>query len=98
MNSNVFHPDTPVLLYNGTIKMAKDLAMADVLMGDDSSPRNITILETGNSEMYKIVPIKGEPFIVGKDHVLTLILSKNSNTVWRPDRNYYDVRWYVSWL
>lgn len=93
-STGIFHPGTPILLYDGTIKLAKDINIDDVLMGDDSSPITINKIEHSNSEMYKISPIKGDPFYVGKDHILALQLSKNAYIAWRGDRNYYEVRWY----
>ena len=69
------HPDTPVLLYDGRIKKAKDIVVGDQLMGPDSTPRNVLALGSGRSKMYKITPVKGDPYIVNKDHILTLVVS-----------------------
>ena len=33
--------DTPVLMYDGTIKMVQDIKVGEKIMGDDSKPRNI---------------------------------------------------------
>lgn len=40
--------DTPILMYDGTIKMVQDIQIGDVLMGDDSTPRNVLSLARGN--------------------------------------------------
>ena len=93
-NNQTFNPETPILLYDGTTKLAKSITCEDILMGEDSSPIKIIEIKPGNSDMYKIVPTKGNPFIVGKDHILSLKLSKNALTVWRKDKDYFEVRWY----
>ena len=49
-------PDTPVLMYDGTVKQAKDVQIGDQLMGPDSTPRNVLQLGSGRSTMYKVIP------------------------------------------
>ena len=52
--------DTPVLMYNGTIKMVQDIKIDDQIMGDDSTPRNILSVITGKGPLYKITPSFGD--------------------------------------
>ena len=40
--------------------------MNDQLMGDDSTPRNVLSLAKGREIMYKIIPTKGDPYIVNE--------------------------------
>lgn len=47
-------PDVPVLMFDGTIKQAKDVKVGDLLMGDDSTPRKVLTLVSGRSEMYRV--------------------------------------------
>lgn len=67
-------PDTPVLMYDGTVKQAKDVQIGDQLMGPDSTPRNVLQLGSGRTTMYKVIPVKGEPYVVNKDHILTVVV------------------------
>lgn len=69
------HPDTEILLYDGTIKKAKHILVGDLLMGDDSTPRTVLRLGHGFDEMFEIKPVKGEPYIVNKPHILCLKLT-----------------------
>lgn len=69
--------DTPILMYDGSIKMVQDVVIGDKLMGPDSKPRYVLNTTKGTGELYKVNPVKGEPFIVNKDHVLSL---KYNNT------------------
>ena len=32
--------DTPILMFDGQVKMVQDIQVGDVVMGDDSTPRN----------------------------------------------------------
>lgn len=70
------HPDTPVLLYDGHIKKAKNIIETDTLMGDDGSPRNIISLVSGEDEMYEINPKRGRSYIVNSRHILTVLPQK----------------------
>jgi len=70
--------NTPVMMYDGTIKMVQDIVVGDVLMGDDSTPRNVLSLARGREMMYKISstnmmsgPLTDE-YIVNKSHILSL--------------------------
>lgn len=71
--------DTPILMYDGTIKMVQDVKVGDQLMGDDSTPRNVITLARGREIMYRVVPTKGEPYIVNKSHILSLKASTHIN-------------------
>ena len=64
--------DTPVLMHDGSIKNVQDIEKNDLIMGPDSKPRKVQSTCTGESEMYKIDPIKGEPWYCNDVHVLTL--------------------------
>jgi superfamily II DNA or RNA helicase len=64
--------DTPILMYDGTVKMVQNVLVGDQLMGDDSKPRNVKSLARGQEEMYEIKPIKGESYTVNKSHILSL--------------------------
>lgn len=64
--------DTPVLMYDGTIKSCQDIQIGDVLMGDDSLGRAVLATCEGYDELYEIKPMKGRSYIVNSKHVLTL--------------------------
>ena len=69
--------DTPILMYDGTIKMVQDVVVGDQLMGDDSGPRNVLTLARGRETMYKIHDVMGggggESYTVNESHILTLM-------------------------
>jgi superfamily II DNA or RNA helicase len=66
--------DTPVLLYNGNIKMVQDIDEQDILMGDDNKPRIITSIARGIDVMYEILDLDSNfSYTVNSSHILTLI-------------------------
>lgn len=65
-------PDQGILLANGSIKLAKNIKVGDKLMGPDGKERNVLKTITGIGNMYKVTPIKGSPFIVDENHILSL--------------------------
>lgn len=72
-----FAINTPILLYDKTVKMVQDITPLDILMGDDLKPRNVYQLSRGNSYMYKIIQtnLDGhnvDEYIVNLNHVLCL--------------------------
>lgn len=66
--------NTPILLHDGRIKMVQDIVVGDLLMGDDSTPRQVLSLATGEDEMYDIMPCngKGDAYTVNSEHILVL--------------------------
>ena len=64
--------DTPILMYDGSIKMVQDIQVGEVLMGDDSTPRTVLSLAQGQDELYDINPIKGDKYTVNSEHILCL--------------------------
>jgi superfamily II DNA or RNA helicase len=69
--------DTKILMYDGTIKNVQDIIVGDVLMGDDSTPRNVLTLARGREQMYKISSKKGDSYICNESHILSLKSSSN---------------------
>ena len=70
--------DTPVLMFNGTTKLVQDVKEGDLVMGPDSMPRRVVGLARGQEMLYRIVPTKGEPYIVNESHILSLKTGTNA--------------------
>lgn len=75
---------TEILLHNGGIKKAEDIIVGDRLMGPDSKSRKVMSLSRGRDKMYKIIPIKGEPFVVNGEHILALQCS-GKDVIWKKE-------------
>jgi len=71
--------NTPIMMYDGTIKMVQDIKVGDVIMGDDSTPRNVLTLARGREQMYKVIPNKGDSYTVNESHILSLKYSSTVN-------------------
>ena len=65
-------PDQGVLMYDGTIKKAKDVIVGDKLLGPDSAPRSVLSTTSGREEMFRIIPTKGESWTCNRSHILAL--------------------------
>jgi replicative DNA helicase/5S rRNA maturation endonuclease (ribonuclease M5) len=65
-------PHTPVLRYDGGVVRADQVSVGDQLMGPDGKPRNVTDVNLQQGPMYRVTPVKGEPFECNTDHILSL--------------------------
>lgn len=74
-------PDTPIMLFSRQIKLAKDITMEDVLLGDDGCGRHISKIVSGNDDMYLIKQQTGESYVVNSLHILTLFDVKELKVV-----------------
>jgi len=64
---------TKILMFNGSVMNVEDIAVNDLLMGDDSKPRRVLGTNSGYGPMYRITPNKsGDSFTCNEDHILCL--------------------------
>lgn len=66
---------TPVLMFDGSIKVVEAIRAGDCLMGPDSCPRRVLSTTRGIGRLYKIVPLRGESWTCNDAHILTLVHS-----------------------
>jgi hypothetical protein len=71
--------NTPLIMYDGSIKLVQDINVGDILMGDDSTGRNVLSLARGKEKMYRIKQTKGDDYIVNESHILSLKLINTIN-------------------
>jgi hypothetical protein len=64
--------DTPVVMYDGSIKYVQDVKNGELLMGPDSTPRKVEGVTRGYGPLFKVEPIKGMPWVCNGDHILSL--------------------------
>jgi len=73
--------DTPIMMYDGSIKMVQDILEGELLMGDDSTPRTVTSLARGKGKMYEVTYLNGDKYIVNDEHILCLKTENNANII-----------------
>ena len=70
-----FTKDTPILLWDGSVKMSQDITVGDTLVGDDGLSRTVTDLCSGGDEMYEVTQKSGVSYTVNSKHKLALKFS-----------------------
>uniref|UniRef100_A0A6C0ADR2 DNA topoisomerase (ATP-hydrolyzing) n=1 Tax=viral metagenome TaxID=1070528 RepID=A0A6C0ADR2_9ZZZZ len=88
-------PETPVLLWNGDIKKAKNIKVGDKLIGDDGTSRKVEKITEGFDNMYKITNGDMDDYIVNSYHILTVHYSGHKYIFWEESTkswkmNYFD--------
>src|SRR5215813_2666426 len=73
-------PGSEILMADGHVKKVEDIQVGDQVMGPDSAPRTVLSLHRGTSAMARIVPTKGEPFVVNLDHILAVKRTSDGTT------------------
>jgi len=64
--------NTPVMMYDGSIKMVQNIKEGDLLMGDDSTSRKVLNTCSGEEQMYDIIQGRGDKYTVNESHILSL--------------------------
>lgn len=64
--------NTPIIMFDGTLKMVQDIVVGEFLMGDDSTPRKVLSTCTGKETLYKIKQANGDDYTVNESHILSL--------------------------
>jgi len=77
---------TEILMFNGEYKKVESIILGDLLMGDDSTPREVLSLARGQEKMYKVVPNKGESFVCNESHILSLRATAFKKNVFEKDQ------------
>jgi len=72
---------TPVLLADGRVLPVEQIVVGDRLMGPDGRARTVLSTTMGRAPLYRIEPLKGEPWICNDVHVLTLVNSYNDEII-----------------
>ncbi len=85
--------DTPVLMYDGSVKKVQDIVEGEYLMGDDSTPRKVLSTTTGEDDLYEIIPTSSEPYTVNSEHVLSLKFV-GCDHIYNRGGNAWTVNWY----
>lgn len=64
--------DTPIRMFDGSVKMVQDVVVGDLLMGDDSTPRKVLSTCSGQENLYKVIQSSGMNYVVNESHILSL--------------------------
>jgi DNA-directed RNA polymerase beta subunit len=87
-----FDPETPILMWDGTSKLAKNIIIGDVLVDDLGKPTTVRTTCSGIKNMYDVIPEKHNfmKHRVTDNHILTLKIRghKAISQSNRTDRNY----------
>ncbi|CEG78398.1 Putative U5 snRNP spliceosome subunit [Rhizopus microsporus] len=89
-----FDGETPLMLSDGSIKLAKDITTMDTLMGDDGKPRQIVETVEGIAPLYELPNNKGETLVVTGNHILCLKSSVHACNAWSADEQCWTVYWF----
>ncbi len=65
-----------VLCADGHAMAVEDVRIGDRLLGHDGTPRTVVALHHGVKPCWRVVPVKGDPFVVTEDHMLTLVRTR----------------------
>lgn len=82
-----------IRMYDGSVKKVELIKPGEKLMGDDSTSRTVKKLFKGKDEMYRIIPIKGDSFVVNQNHILSLKATEMSCIVWSEKEKRYKMKW-----
>lgn len=89
-----FAKDTPILMYNGSCKMAQDIKIGDILVGDDGNKRIVQDTVSGLDEMYEIKQNNGDNYIVNNKHTLVLKYCGDKSIYWYIGENLWKIIWF----
>ena len=71
--------NTQILMFDGSIQLVQDIVVGDVIMGDDSTPRNVLSIARGRETMYRVKETNGPGYVVNESHILSLKCSNAIN-------------------
>jgi superfamily II DNA or RNA helicase len=81
---------TPVLMFDGSIVPVEEVFRGEQLMGPDSKPRRVLSTTRGYGNLFRIIPVKGNPWVCNDAHVLTLVHTSTGEVTDVPLNEYLD--------
>lgn len=89
-----FAENTPILMWDQSIKMSQDIKKDDILIGDDGKKRIVIKTVKGEDEMYEIKQKNGENYIVNSKHKLILKFSGDKTITWVESSKRWKIKWF----
>ena len=89
-----FAKDTPILLWDGSIKMSQNINIGDTLIGDDGNKRKVQNVFSGEDELYEIQQKHGDKYIVNSKHTLILKYSQDKHIYWMTKESSWKLIWF----
>ena len=90
---------TPVLMSDGTIKPVECVKVGDRLASPTGQPRTVLSLARGREQLFRVIPVKGDPYVVNASHLLSLrrtpsrdVVTLSSGERITPDQDMVIVR------
>lgn len=85
-----FDPETPILTWEGKIKLAKDIVVGDLLIDDNGNPTRVKSTCSGFKNMYEVQQEKKNfmNYTVTDNHILTLKIQNHLTTYTRNSIGY----------
>jgi len=90
-----FDPETPILLWTGVIKKAKDIIVGDYLIDDNGNSVRVKSTCSGYKTMYDIIPTKKNfmSYTVTDNHIITLKARNHTSNPTKTNKK-YRFRWF----
>jgi len=86
---------TPVLMANGRIVPIEDVWIDDYMAGDDNTPRKVTAVTMGKSQLYKIsLGRNGGEYVVNDSHILSFRQTTIETIATDNNRKSWMCRWW----
>jgi DNA polymerase elongation subunit (family B) len=86
-------PNTTILMWGGSKKLAKDIHIGDELIGDDGTKRTVQDICEGVDDMYEIHQHKFDNYIVNSQHILTFKISGHCSIYWLDKKKMWTIGW-----
>lgn len=67
--------------FDGSFSRVEDLKIGSVLIGKGGEPAMVTAMTTGRGELFEIKQKYGDPYIVNRNHLLTLCVGGNREEI-----------------
>ena len=94
-----FDPETPILMWDGSVKRAGDIVVGDILVDDLGNPTKVRTTCSGEKNMYDVIPDK-DNFIkhrVTDNHILTLKIRQHKS-IRKSERENRKISYNVEFL
>lgn len=88
-----FAKGTLILMTNGECKPIEKIKAGNKIMNLNGESKIVIGVENSKEKTYEIIPVKGNKYLVSKNHILLLKATNCDGITWLNKNNSYRIKW-----
>ena len=94
LRGKCFGRNTPILLWDGSVKFCQDIRIGDTLVNEKGEPTKVLKLFSGIDDLYEVKQMYGDNYVVSSGHTLTFKMLHKKSYIWDEYHQTWNLYFY----